>query len=37
MWLLLFSIALPIAVGLLSLKIQLWSDQSDDQPPPMGF
>jgi hypothetical protein len=37
MWLLLFSIALPVAVGLLSLKIQLWSDQSDDQPPHMGF
>jgi hypothetical protein len=37
MWLLLFSIALPIAVGLLGLKIRLWSDQSDDQPPHMGF
>jgi hypothetical protein len=37
MWLLFFSIALPIAVGLLGLKIRLWSDQSDDQPPYMGF
>jgi hypothetical protein len=37
MWLLLCSIALPIAVGLLSLKIRLRSDQSGDQPPHMGF
>jgi hypothetical protein len=37
MWLVLFAMALPIGVGLLSLKIRLGRGPSDEQPPYTGY
>jgi hypothetical protein len=37
MWLVLFVMALPVAVGLLSLKIRLGCGRSDEPPPYAGF
>jgi hypothetical protein len=37
MWLVLIVAALPVAIGLLTLRLRFRSNQPDEQPPHMGF